>query len=67
MNLANDNLTPDSEHHAECLRLIQDLHDLLVVADRHNLRLEDSTESLDYAFDWNFWSNECAKILAHRR
>jgi len=63
MHLANDNLTPDSQHHAECLRLIQDLHDLLVVAERNKLKLENSTESLDYAFDWAYWSEECAKVL----
>jgi len=66
MQLANDNLTPDSAHHAQCLRLIQDLHDLLAVAARHKLKLEDSTESLDYAFDWNFWSSECARVLSVR-
>lgn len=67
MTLANDNVIAESKHHAECLRLIQDLHDLLRCAEKVNLRFEDTSENIEFAYDWKYWADECADVLRFSR
>jgi hypothetical protein len=64
MQLANDNLTPDSHNHFECLRLIQDLHDLLRCAEKRGAIIVDAGKDVEYAYDWKYWADECASVLA---
>jgi hypothetical protein len=61
--MANDNITAETPHHAECLRLIQDLHDILRLADSAGLRIDTTSDDLRYAYDFRFWADECAKVL----
>ena len=67
MNLANDNIVAESRHHAECLRLIKDLHDLLRCAERVNLKFEQSSDNIEFAYDWKYWADECAEVLGFIR
>ena len=64
MQLANDNVEPQSQHHFECLRLIQDLHDLLRCAEKRGAILVDASADAEYAYDWKYWADECATVLA---
>lgn len=64
MQLANDNVEPQSHHHFECLRLIQDLHDLLRCAEKRGAILVDAGKDAEYAYDWKYWADECADLLA---
>lgn len=59
----NDNAFPMSPHHAECLRLLNDLHDLLDWADRSGIRVAHDEFDPSYALDFNFWRGELAKVL----
>jgi len=53
-------------HHEECLRLINDLHDLLRLAESSQVgSLTDSAEMRD-AFEWKFWADQCADVLQIR-
>lgn len=61
--MSNDNLTAETPHHAECLRLIQDLHDILRLAQRSGLEINTQSDDLRFAYDWKFWADECAKVL----
>ena len=61
--MANDNITPDTPNHAQCLRLIQDLHDLLRCAEKADMRFVNSNECIEFAYDWKFWADECANVL----
>ena len=64
MQLANDNVTPTNMHHAECLRLIQDLHDLLRCAEKRKAIPIGVTDDDSFAYDWKYWADECGAILA---
>lgn len=59
----NDNAEAHSREHAEALRLINDLHDLLRWADSAKLRVDTDNEDVHYAMDWKFWADQCADIL----
>lgn len=59
----NDNAYPTSPHHMECLRLINDLHDLFLWAEKMGLKVGTDDESMAYAMDFNFWRQELGRIL----
>lgn len=59
----NDNAFPTSPHHLECLRLINDLHDLFLWAEKMGLKVGTDDESMAYAMDFNFWRHELGRIL----
>ena len=59
----NDNAFPTSQHHLECLRLINDLHDLFLWAEKMGLKVSTDDQSMAYAMDFNFWRQELGRIL----
>lgn len=59
----NDNTVADSHHHAECLRLLNDLHDLFRWADGRKIQVASDIEGVEYALEWRFWADECGKVL----
>ena len=59
----NDNTYPTSPHHMESLRLINDLHDLFLWAEKMGLKVGTDDESMAYAMDFNFWRQELGRIL----
>ena len=61
--MANDNIEAETPHHAECLRLIKDLHDLMRCAQAANRRFVGADGDTDFAYDWEYWANECASLL----
>jgi ribonuclease HI len=64
--MANDNIHADTQHHAECLRLINDLHDLLRLAESSQIELNTDSEVIRDAFEWKFWADQCADVLQIR-
>ena len=61
--MANDNIEAETPHHAECLRLIKDLHDLMRCAQVANRRFVGADGDTDFAYDWKYWADECAELL----
>lgn len=61
--MANDNITADTPHHAECLRLLKDLHDLFRCAQAANRKFVGSDKDTEYAYDWAYWADECGRLL----
>ena len=61
--MTNDNMTPETPHHAECLRLIQDLHDLFRCAEKAGHKIVGATDDTNFAYDWKFWADQCAAVL----
>ena len=61
--MANDNIEAETPHHAECLRLIKDLHDLMRCAQAANRRFVGADDDTDFAYDWEYWADECARVL----
>ena len=59
----NDNVHPMSPHHAQCLRLLNDLHDLFDWAGKMGIEINSDDPSLTYAMDFEFWKGELAKVL----
>jgi len=59
----NDNIHADSPHHAECLRLLNDLHDLLVWAEAMGIQINSENNSFKYAMDFSFWRGEIGEVL----
>lgn len=59
----NDNAHPTSPHHVECLRILNDLHDLLDWAERNGIKVDHQDERVTYAMDFSFWKSEIAKVL----
>lgn len=59
----NDNTHATSPHHAQCLVLLNDLHDLFAWAERMGIAINSNDPSLTYAMDFGFWRGELAKIL----
>lgn len=59
----NDNVHPMSPHHAQCLVLLNDLHDLFAWAGKMGIAINSDDPSLNYAMDFEFWKTELAKIL----
>ena len=59
----NDNVYAEGPHHAECLRLLNDLHDLLVWAEAMGLKVETENESFKFAMEFPFWRGEIANVL----
>jgi len=59
----NDNVNPMTPHHAQCLVLLNDLHDLFAWADKMGIAINSDDPSLNYAMDFNFWRGELAKVL----
>ena len=59
----NDNVNPMSPHHAQCLVLLNDLHDLFAWAGKMGIEINSDDPSLKYAMDFEFWKTELAKIL----
>lgn len=60
----NDNVYAEGPHHAECLRLLNDLHDLLVWAEAMGITINSDKESFKYAMDFAYWRQEIGNILA---
>ena len=65
-SMANDNIHAETKHHAECLRLINDLHDLLRLAEAEKIELAVDSPVMRDAFEWKFWADQCADILQIR-
>ena len=61
--MANDNIAPESPHHAECLRLLHDLHDLFRCAQVANRKFVGADDDTAYAYDWEYWADECGRLL----
>lgn len=61
--MANDNITADTPHHAECLRLIKDIHDLFRCAQAADRRFVGADDDTAFAYDWAYWADECARLL----
>lgn len=59
----NDNTFASSPHHAQCLVLLNDLHDLFAWAGKMGITINSDDPSLNYAMDFDFWKTELAKIL----
>jgi hypothetical protein len=59
----NDNISADSPHHAQCLSLLNDLHDLLTWAEAMGLSVQTENESFKFAMDFSFWRGELAAVL----
>lgn len=59
----NDNVPPSSPHHVECLRILNDLHDLLDWAERNGIKVAHEDERVTYAMDFGFWKSEIAAVL----
>ncbi len=67
IDMSNDNLTAETPHHAECLRLIQDLHDLFRCAEKAGYTFANATEDTKFAYDWKYWADECAGVLGVKK
>lgn len=61
--MANDNVTAETPHHAECLRLLKDIHDLFRCAQAADRKFVDATDDTAYAYDWEYWADECGRLL----
>lgn len=59
----NDNVNAMTPHHAQCLVLLNDLHDLFAWAERMGITINSDKEEFTYAMDFSFWRGELAKIL----
>ena len=59
----NDNVNPMTPHHAQCLVLLNDLHDLFAWATKMGITINSDKEEFTYAMDFDFWRGELAKIL----
>jgi hypothetical protein len=59
----NDNVYAEGPHHTECLRLLNDLHDLLVWAEAMGIQINSNNESFRYAMDFPFWREQIADVL----
>ncbi len=59
----NDNVTANSPHHAECLRLLNDLHDLLTWAEAMGLEVNTQDPSFKRAMEFSFWRGEIGNVL----
>lgn len=61
--MANDNVTAATPHHAECLRLLKDLHDLFRCAQAADRKFAATNDDIEFAYDWKYWADECAELL----
>lgn len=61
--MANDNIEAETPHHAECLRLLKDIHDLFRCAQAADRRFIGADENTAYAYDLEYWADECGKLL----
>lgn len=59
----NDNLTPEGPHHAYCLGLLNDLHDLFAWAERMGIEINSDDPSIKNAMEFRFWREHCAIAL----
>lgn len=59
----NDNVHAEGLHHAQCLRLLNDLHDLLTWAEAMGLSVQTENESFRYAMDFPFWREQIADVI----
>jgi hypothetical protein len=59
----NDNIEATSAHHAHCLRLLNDLHDLFSWASAHGLTVASDDPDIRHALDFDFWRGQTAEIL----
>lgn len=59
----NDNVPASSAHHAQCIRLLNDLHDLFHWAHGMGLKIDSDDPSDHYALDFDFWRQELAATL----
>lgn len=59
----NDNVPATNDHHAECLRLLNDLHDLLVWAEAMGLEVATNNPGFARAMEFPFWRREIGKVL----
>jgi hypothetical protein len=60
----NDNIHAQNPHHAECLRLLNDLHDLFTWAEAMGIQINSENNSFKYAMDFSFWRGEIGEVLA---
>lgn len=59
----NDNVTPEGPHHAYCLGLLNDLHDLFAWAERMGIKINSDDADLQNAMDFGFWREHCGIAL----
>lgn len=59
----NDNVIPEGPHHAYCLGLINDLHDLFAWAEKMGLKINCDDEDITNAMDFAFWREHCGIAL----
>jgi len=62
----SDKVHQDISHHDECLRLINDLHDLLRLAESSQFDFNTGSTEIRDAFEWKFWADQCADVLQIR-
>ena len=59
----NDNVTPEGPHHAYCLGLLNDLHDLFAWAEKMGLKINSDDPAFTHAMDFGFWREHCGIAL----